>query len=67
MRTHIEELLAASIRIGELRKELAAKDALIESLRRELGLLRLWRDLQSDFDLSADAQPVSIFHQRQAE
>jgi hypothetical protein len=65
MRTHIEELLAASLRISELRKQLAAKEALIEGLRRDLGLLRLWRDLQSDFDLSADAEPVSMFHRPQ--
>jgi len=62
MSDDLKILLEASVTIAQLRKELAAKDALIASIRREVGLARLKRDLE--FDLSAD-QELSMFHRRQ--
>jgi hypothetical protein len=61
--SHLKTLLEGSIIIAELRKELAAKDALIDTLRRELGYRRLWNDLRRDFDLSADDMPALLKRQ----
>ena len=66
MSDQLEALLRGSLIVAQLRKQV---DVLTEEnvrLKRDVGRLRLMRDLRSDFDQSCDDRP-SIFHRRQAE
>jgi len=65
--SHMLQLLKGSLIIADLRKQIAAKDAEIAYLQRQLGKARLLADLRQDlaaFDISADSD-VSMFHRRQ--
>ena len=61
--SHMIQLLKGSLIIADLRKQIAAKDAEIAYLQRQVGKARLLADLRAqaaEFDISADSLPALL-------
>lgn len=63
--TELETLLQASIDIAKLKRECGLLRLKVDMLLDENASLR--RCVENDFEISADAEPRSMFHIRQAE